>query len=106
QQAGTTAATGTRTGRLFPPFLGAGLHGAGRGNHGDAKPGDQESAHRARPLQSIPGVPPELRGRTAALPGTPDFLTGRHEETEESPLDEDLWQAERPPAPFATQRRR
>jgi hypothetical protein len=105
--AGSTAAT-TRTGRLFPPLLGAGLHGAaGQGHHGDPKPGDQESAHRDRPLQSIPGVPPALRGRAGNLADTPDFLTGSRpaEPASESVLDEDLWQADRPATPFPTRRR-
>jgi hypothetical protein len=96
-----------RTGRLFPPLLGAGLHGAGNRDSGDPKPGDQDSAHRARPVQAIPGVPPSLRGRSGALDGTPDFLTGprREQESTEAPLDEDLWQATRPPNPFGTRRR-
>ncbi|MFG1608387.1 hypothetical protein [Actinoplanes sp. NPDC049265] len=96
-----TAATRAAGGRFVPPFYGAGRHGRGGGHNGEAKPGDEASAHRARPVQDVPGVPPELRGRTASLAATPGFLTGPSgPDDEPDPIREDYWHAERPPNPF------
>ncbi|GLY97592.1 hypothetical protein [Actinoplanes sp. NBRC 103695] len=102
-QAATRTSAGGATGRgLIPPLFGGGMNGAGGGHGSDPKPGDEASAHRARPIQDVPGVPPALRGRTGTMAETPEFLTGATAaSTEPEPLREDLWQAERPPSPFS-----
>lgn len=90
---------------MMPPMAGA----AGAG--GKPKPGNAEKTAKrtARPPRTVPGVPPELRGRAGKLDAKQATLfpaarsTARDDENATVELiDEDLWQvAEQEPNPLA-----
>ena len=78
---------------LFPPG------GAGQSSGGRPRPGAAETrlgGHTAGAPRSVPGVPSELQGRSAAR--KPGFI-GEPEATAPGPdpLDDELWQVEQPP---------
>ncbi|MGH3433619.1 MAG: hypothetical protein ACRDQB_12365, partial [Thermocrispum sp.] len=107
----SAAAKGAGSTPMMPPPMMPPMAGAGRGAGGAGSgPGDGSgpgSPERNRPVRSVPGVPPKLRGKAGTLDATPAFLppagrVGRRQaeepmvETVEL-LDEELWAVE--PAP-------
>jgi hypothetical protein len=95
---------------MMPPMAG-GLGGAGAAGGAPRAGTASPAAGRGRPLRTVPGVPPKLRGRAGKLDGKSTFLTpagrstsGRRDEDSEATtvqlLDEDLWHVETPHRPL------
>jgi hypothetical protein len=75
--------------------------GGGAGAGGRPGPGKADAGGlRERPLRSVPGVPPGLRGRSAPLTRAPGYLAEPDRgATGPEPLDDELWRVEQPPSP-------
>jgi hypothetical protein len=77
----------------------------GAGTGGRPGPGTADvhaGGHRDRPLRSVPGVPPGLRGRSGPLTRAPGYLAEpepARATADPEPLDDELWRVEQPPRP-------